>query len=354
MVFKNALFKGRLTDIIVENCIITAMEKTDTDGYDLGGSRVFAGLIDTHIHGCNGYEVIDGDKLCEMSEFLAQNGITSWLPTTGTASMDDLRSAINVEIPKDCGANILGFHMEGPFFSHKYKGALDPRYIVNPDIEEFRTFKNVKKISLAPELDGSMEFIRECGCVVSIAHTEADYDCACEAFKNGASCLTHTFNAMPPLHHRNPGPVGAAIENDAYVEVICDGKHVHKRLIKMLYKTFGPDKMIVISDGLRCAGLADGTKCMSNGLEITVKDGLGRLADGTIAGSASTLMQCVKTLVSYGIPVEDAFKMASETAAKSIGVYNKGVLAVGKDADFIAVDDDLQLTSVVIGGKIIK
>lgn len=351
MLYKNALIGGVLTDIEVENSKIISMEKTSGEGVDLQGRRVFAGLIDTHVHGCIGYQAMDVDKLADMSRFEAKNGTTSWLPTTMTVSHEELLNTCNCEIPKNCGAEILGFHLEGPYISPKYKGAQNEKFIQTPDINSFREFKNVKKITLAPEMSGAMEFIRECDACVSIGHSDATYEIACEAFRNGAKCLTHTFNAMPPFHHRNPGPIGAAIDNDGYVEVITDGNHVHKSAVMMLYRTFGPDRMIIISDALSSTGLPDG-EYISGGLKVYVKDALARLEDGTIAGSSSTLLQCVKTAISFGIPVEDAFKMASETPAKSIGIANKGVLKVGADADFIAVDDDLNLTAVVIAGEL--
>lgn len=351
MLYKNALINGVLTDIEVENGKIVSMNKTEGEGIDLGGRRVFAGLIDTHIHGCLGYDATeDTDKLEEMSCFLAKNGTTSWLPTTMTMSYEMLKKAVNRDISGK-GAEVLGFHLEGPYISSKYKGAQNEKYIQSPNIEEFRTFRNVKKITVAPEMPGAMEFIRQCDCCVSLGHTDASYEVACEAFRNGAKCLTHTFNAMPPFHHRNPGPIGAAIECDGYVEVITDGNHVHKNAVMMLYRTFGPNRMIIISDALRPTGLPDGVYT-SGGLRIHLKDSLARLDDGTIAGSSSTLLKCVKTAISFGIPVSDAFKMASETAAKSIGIENKGVLRVGADADFIAVDDDLNLTAVVIAGEL--
>lgn len=350
MIFKNAVLSGELTDITVCEGKITSLYKTDGDGYDLHGRRVFAGLIDTHIHGYMGYDVMDGNHLAEISKYLANEGTTSWLATTMTMSMDAIINAVNADLPKDCGAIPLGFHLEGPYISPKYKGAQNEEYIRKPSIDEFRKLKNVKKITIAPEIEGSMEFIRECPCTVSIGHTDADYKITSDAIKNGAKCLTHTFNAMPPLHHRNPGPIGAAMDNDAYIEVIGDGKHVDMTIVKMLYKVFGADRMMFVSDSLACAGLPDG-EYESGGLRIHLKDGIARLDDGTIAGSTTTMLKCVKNAVKAGIPADDAFKMASQTPAKSIGI-DKGVIEVGADADFIAVDDDLNLIECVIGGKL--
>ena len=350
MVYKNALINGELTDIEIIDKKITYIGKTDKSGVDLAGNQVYAGLVDIHTHGCVGCDTMDGTGLAKMSDFLAKNGVTSWLPTTMTMGMDTIESVVNIELPDNCGAQVLGFHMEGPYISKKHKGAQNEKFIKAPELDEFKKLKNIKKVTVAPELKGRLEFIEKCGCAVSIGHSDADFDCADKAFKMGANCLTHTFNAMMPIHHRMPGPIGAAVENDAYAEVICDGLHIHKSVIKMLYRIFGADRLILISDSMRATGLPDG-EYEFGGQMITVKDSVARTKDGAIAGSTSTLLQCVKKAIEFGIPVKDAFKMASETPAKHIGV-NKGKLAVGYDGDFIVLDKDFNLLKTVIGGKI--
>ncbi len=352
MIYKNACINGTLTDIEVEDGKIKYIGKLDADGYDLCGNNVYAGLCDIHTHGAIGYDTMDGSGLPEMSHYLAKNGITSWLPTTMTMEMDTIKAVVNADISQTCGAEILGFHMEGPYISPKHKGAQNEKFIKCPDILEFGTLKNIKKVTVAPELDGSMEFIKACDSVVSLGHTDADYECASDAFINGAKCLTHTFNAMLPLHHRNPGPIGAAIDNDGYVEVICDGLHIHKSVIKMLYRTFGADRMILISDSMRATGLADG-EYEFGGQTITVENSVARTREGAIAGSTTNLMGCVRKAVEFGIPESDAFKMASQTPATLIGV-NKGRLEVGYDADFVVVDKKLDVICTVIAGEIFK
>ncbi len=349
MIYKNAKIDGVITDIEVCDGKIKSIGKIDADGIDLGENCVYPGLVDIHTHGCVGYDTMDGDGLCEMSQYLAKNGITSWLPTTMTVSMDKIKSVVNAELPKNCGAEIMGFHMEGPYISPKRKGAQNEKYIKAPDINEFKELKNIKKVTIAPELSGSMDFIKQCETAVSLGHTDADYECAMDAFGAGAGCLTHTFNAMPGLHHRDPGPIGAAVDSDAYVEVICDGLHIHKSVITMLYRTFGADRMVLISDSMRATGLNDG-EYEFGGQMITVKNAVARTQDGAIAGSTTNLMGCVKKAIEFGIPVADAFKMASETPAKLINV-KKGRLLPGYDADFIAVDNDLNVISTVVGGK---
>ena len=351
-IFKNALIGGKLVDIKVSDGKIEDIGCFECDGIDLGKKTVRAGLIDIHSHGCMGFDTMDGDKLCEMSLHMAKNGVTSWLPTTMTESVDDIRRVVNIDIPKTNGAEIMGFHAEGPYISAKYKGAQNEKYIKNPDISEFKTFKNIKMVTVAPESEGAAEFIKNCEAVVSIGHTDADYDCTVKAIKNGAMCLTHTFNAMAPLHHRNPGPIGAAFDENIFIQVICDGLHIHESAIRMLYKMFGSDRMILISDSMRATGLPDG-EYEFGGQTVTVKNSVARVPDGALAGSTSVLMACVKKAIEFGIPEDEAFKMASETPAKLTGV-KKGKLSKGYDADFIVLDDDKRIISYVVGGRFTK
>ena len=340
-------------DIVIEDGKIVHIGKTSEPGIDLGGDFVFPGLIDIHSHGCIGYDTMDGNYLGEIAEFEAKNGITTWYPTTMTMSIDKIKSVVNPEIPRfENAANIAGFHMEGPYISPKYKGAQNEKYIKSPVMAEFNEFNNIKMVTLAPELDGSIDFIKECPAVVSLGHTAADYETAAAAMDAGAMCLTHTFNAMPPLHHRNPGPIGAAIEKNIYAQVICDGLHIHKSVIQMLYRTFGADRMVLISDSMRATGMPDG-EYEFGGQKITVTNKVARTKDGAIAGSTSTLFTCVKKAVEFGIPMRDAFKMASETPAKLMKL-NKGRIAEGFDADIITVSKNLDLTRVFINGTPIK
>ena len=287
-----------------------------------------------------------------MSSFLVKSGTTSWLPTTMTASREALDRAVN-QIPfPTCGPDIPGYHLEGPYISPKAAGAQDKRYIRLPDLEEFRGYNKVKMITVAPEIEGAMEFIEKCGVAVALGHTACDYETASKAFDRGANCLTHTFNAMSPLHHRNPGPIGAAIDKGAYVQVISDGFHLHPAVVKMLYRTFGTDRMIIISDSVAPAGLPDGEYLINDSITI-VRNSHAYLPDGTIAGSSSTIMDCVRSAISFGIPKYDAFKMASETPANCIGL-KKGRIEVGYDADFIVINDNLDLVSSIVKGKLIK
>lgn len=350
MNINNALVNGKKVNIKIENGVIKGFSRRSLkNAYDAEGKTVIPGLIDTHTHGCIGHDTMDAD-FEEMCRFYASHGTTSWLPTTLTASKEEL-SAVNSAKTDYYGANILGFHLEGPYISEKYKGAQNPEFIRRASIEEIKGYKNIKKISLAPEIEGSMEFIKEVSreCIISIAHTECSYETAIEAIENGASCLTHTFNAMAGLHHRNPGPIAAAFEKHIYAEIICDGLHIARPMILLAYKLFGSDRMVLVSDSLRSAYMPDGEYNMA-GLEITLKNNEARLKDGTIAGSSATLWDCVKKAVEFGIPFEEAVKMASTTPAEQLGV-KKGKIETGYDADLLIIDDNFTIREVFIAGE---
>ena len=356
MVFKNLKIGGVASDVYVTGGKIDriALHTADgsapgDEGNDFGGATAIPGLVDIHTHGCVGHDTMDG-RFDEMCDFLAKSGTTSWCPTTMTQSIENISKAMHGNT--DCrGANILGFHMEGPYINVKYKGAQNEKYIKNPDLAEFEALPNIKMVTIAPELEGSLDFIRECKASVSIGHTDCDYRTALAAIDAGAACLTHTFNAMNPIHHRKPGPIGAAFEKKIHVQLICDGLHVHKAVVLMLYKLFGRDRVVLISDSMRATGLGDG-EYEFGGQPVIVKDNVARTLDGAIAGSTSTLWQCVKKAVEFGIPFEDAVYMATATPAGLIGVRSKGRLAGGSDADFLILDDDLEISKVVIGGEI--
>ncbi len=351
MIIKNALLKYGKADILIENGKIAGIGHYEgSDVIDAGGKRVIPGLIDTHIHGYGGLDTSD-KLLPEMSRMLADNGTTSWVPTPMTSGFDTYDDITSTDIKTD-GAQILGFHLEGPYISKSKKGAQNEKFIVKPDLERFKKLKNVVKITVAPEEEGVIDFIKQAGCHVSIGHTACDKATALKAIDAGADCLTHTFNAMPPLHHREPGPIGAAIERNIYVEVIGDGMHVDKAVVLMLYRTFGSDRMMIISDTVRPAGMPDG-KYDSGGLEVFLKDGIITLGDGVIAGGSNCLLKNVKTVCEMGIDFYEAVKMASETPAKYLGV-KKGVISVGYDADLVVLGDNFDAERVIIGGKVYK
>ncbi len=346
---KNVRLGGEVTDITVDGGRIVAIGRTDLPGVDFGGARIYPGLIDTHSHGCVGGDTMDSD-LGKMANFELSRGVTTWYPTTMTMGAEDIIRATNQNIDLGHGANIPGFHMEGPFINVKYKGAQNEEFIIPPSMELFNKCKNIKKVTVAPETEGAMEFIKNCPAVVSLGHTDADYDLATAAFEAGARSLTHTYNVMPGIHHRAPGPIGAGSErDDVYAELICDGKHIHKAAVKMLVKIFGSDRIVLISDSMLATGLADG-EYMFGGQPIDVKDGTALTKDGHLAGSTSTLFDCVRVAISFGIPEQTAVKMASENPARLMGL-NKGKIEVGYDADFIIVDDDFNLIRAIARGE---
>lgn len=349
MVLKNLLFEGKQTDITIENGTITAIAPASdkTVGEDCTGYSVIPGLVDMHAHGCVGKDTMDGE-FEEMCAFLAKNGTTSWLPTTMTQSYEAIKKVTEgkTDVP---GTQILGFHMEGPYINAKKKGAQNGKFIRNPDLKEFKSLPGMRVVTIAPELEGSMEFIRECGALVCIGHTDADYDTCIKAIEAGANCLTHTFNAMPGIHHREPGPIPAALEKNIYVQAITDGLHLHPAIVMMLYKMFGPDRMVIISDSMRATALGDGIYEFG-GQDIEVKNSVARTMDGAIAGSTSTLWRCVKQAASFGVPFADAVRMATKTPADMIGAEKKGRIEVGADADLILLDKDCEIAKVMIAG----
>ncbi|MBO4468036.1 MAG: N-acetylglucosamine-6-phosphate deacetylase [Clostridia bacterium] len=355
MIIKNALIGGKIKNIVIENGVIADITENDVSGdcVDAEGCRVIPGLIDVHTHGMMGYDTMDADfePLCEA---YAKCGTTSFLPTTMTMGYDALIGVVNAKTDFP-GANVLGFHFEGPYISPKYKGAQDENNIRIPDVAEFRRFKNVKMITVAPEIENGLSFIKQVSAetVVSIGHTDCDYRTAITAIENGASCLTHTFNAMPPMLHRAPGPIGAAVEKNIYAQIICDGLHVHKAAFLAAYRMFGADRLCLISDSIRPAKLPDG-EYESGGLPVVVKDNEIRLKNGgNLAGSCACLLDCVKKAIEFGIPENDAVKMATETPANLLGV-KKGSIQRGYDADLIILDPDFSVKNIIIGGQLFE
>lgn len=338
------------------------------EGADLGGKRVIPGLVDIHNHGNSGADFSDGDYdgLVKMASYLAHHGVTSFAPASMTLPYDVLHDAyrtavrLHREAPANC-ARLMGIEMEGPFFSEKKKGAQNGAYLKNPDFNAFRSLYDaseglIRIADVAAELPGAAEFTERASklCTVSIAHTDCSYDEAKAVFAAGARHLTHLYNAMPGIHHRKPGPIGAASErDDVLAELICDGQHVHESAVRMAFKLF-PHRICLISDALRCCGMPDGQYTLG-GQDVFLKGGIARLADGTIAGSATNLYDCMRTAVSFGIPMEEAILSATRNPARQIGRADEiGSIAVGKLADFVVCADDLRFVAAYLGGNLIQ
>lgn len=347
-VLKQVTVNGTVTDVTVTDGKISRIGKTDAPGRDCGGAQLFPGLIDIHTHGMGGVDTMDG-TFDALARQYAAAGTTSLLATTMTCPVSDLAPLAEKAKAARGGAHILGLHLEGPYLSAEAIGAQDSRWAKDPDFDEIAPLPGIRMITVAPERDGALDFIRKAKdrMTVCIGHTKATYEQALAALDAGANCLTHTCNAMPPLLHRAPGPIGAALmRGNTYVQVICDGIHLHPAMVLALYRMFGAERMILISDSMRATGLADGIYDLG-GQEMTVSGGVARTRDGALAGSTSTLLSCVQCAIRFGIPPQDAFRMATATPASLIGI-RKGVLAVGYDADFLLLDENYRLLDTLI------
>ncbi|MDO4321110.1 MAG: N-acetylglucosamine-6-phosphate deacetylase [Lachnospiraceae bacterium] len=331
---------------------------------DAQNTYVIPGLTDIHFHGCMGADCCDGtaDAFRTIASYELSQGVTSITPATMTMS-EEVLSAI-CEAAKDftCenGADFCGLYMEGPFISTAKKGAQNEKYIHPADTGMLNRLQDIsgnkiRTVVVAPETEGAMEFIKEnAGKInISLAHTTADYETAKEALSCGASELTHLYNAMPPFTHRAPGPIGAAADDEnCMVELICDGVHIHPAVVRTTFKIFGDDRIIMISDSMRAAGMEDGEYDLG-GQKVIVKGSFALLEDGTLAGSVTNLMDCVRTAVQkMGIPLASAIKCAAVNPARAIGMSNDyGTLTPGKYANIVLLDQELKITQILHRGK---
>lgn len=331
----------------------------DGEVIDAEGLLVLPGLVDIHSHGAAGEDFSDGNPegLKKILQYEKRCGITSYCPTSMTFPKERLRqifASIKGAQTED-GATVVGINMEGPFLDPAKKGAHVEKWIAAPDVAFVRELNQdadglVRLVTLAPNMDGAEEFIKEMHeeVCISLGHTAADYDCASRAMKLGAHHVTHLYNAMQPFRHRAPGLIGAAMDDpECMVELICDGYHIHPSAIRAAFRMFGPERVILISDSMRATGMENGTYELG-GQEVTVKDRKAVLKDGTLAGSATNLYGCMCKAVEFGIPLEQAIMAVTANPARSIGIFDQvGSIRIGKQADLLLVSENLELKRVI-------
>lgn len=373
MVIKNGVVYGkdqcfRKRDLFIkDHRFVESADSGDTEVVDAEGLYVLPGLVDVHSHGAVGHDFSDADArgLAEILRYEKSCGVTAYCPTTMTLPKSQFWAMFDamkeLEFTPDM-AQIAGINMEGPFLDTQKKGAHAADYVQQPDIAFFRECnarcaascptelgRAVRLVTLAPNVPGALAFIGALKdeTVISLGHTAADYDTARQALDAGARHITHLFNAMAPFSHREPGLIGAAAEDEnCMAELICDGIHVHASAVRAAFAMF-PGRIVLISDSMRAAGMSDGTYTLG-GQQVSVRGKLATLSDGTIAGSVTNLYDCMRTAVSFGIPLEEAVAAATINPAKSIGIDDKvGSFAVGKRADVLLVDQELRLVRVI-------
>ena len=332
---------------------------------DAKGLYVSPGLIDIHIHGSCNCDVMDKSvtSIKTIGNAIKKNGVTSFLPTTMTMSKEDIYDALDtiresMNIKYD-GAQILGVHLEGPFINSRYKGAQSDKFIQLPNLPFVENYVDIIKIiSYAPEVDENFNFTKEikdkADITLSIAHTNATYEEAKLAIKYGASNITHLFNAMTPLNHREMGVVGAALTSDVFCEIICDNIHVNPELFQFVLNNKGKDKIILITDCMRAGCMPDG-KYDLGGQDVFVKDGAARLATGNLAGSVLNLNKAVYNFMkNTDLSINEAINLASLNPARSINMHNtKGSLEIDKDADIALFDEKMNCYMSILQGEII-
>lgn len=335
--------------------------------YDAEGKKVVPGFLDIHTHGAVGVDVnaATAEELGKIGHFMATQGTTSWLCSVLTDTKEQTLWCID-EFKKhkkleNDGADLLGIHLEGPFLAKEFKGAMPEHLLRDADVELLKEYQeaaegNIRYLTVSPEIEGIVDAIpavRDLGIVVAIGHSGADYDTSMKAIENGAASCTHIFNAMKLLHQHFPAIMGAAMESDIYCEAICDGRHLHPGVVRLLIKTKGLDRVVAITDSIMAAGLPDGNYKLGVN-DVVVVDGDAKLAsNGVRAGSTLTTGQALKNIMKFtGRPIEEVLQLLTVNPAKLIGVFDKkGSIADGKDADLVILDEENNVTDTFVRGK---
>lgn len=357
-------------DLVIRNGRIVPQAKAEPGEQviDADGLYALPGLVDIHFHGAVGHDFCDADPegLQAIADFEASKGVLAICPATMTFSEEILNGIMDVAAAhkNERGADLVGINMEGPYISPKKVGAQNPKYVMAADAGMFRRLNErsgglIKLVDVAPEEPGNLDFIKECSkeVCISIAHTCTDYDTAKAAFAAGANHMTHLYNAMPGINHREPGPIIAALEDGAMVELITDGVHIHPAVVRFTFNTFGDDHVVLIADSMMACGLPDGAYSLG-GQAVTVRGPRATLTEhpDTIAGSATCLYDCMRHAVrKMGVPLESAVRAASENPARCIGIEEDyGSLAEGRIGNVILADADLNIRTVIRHGEVLQ
>lgn len=355
---------GKISEIILDNNIKNLKDNLVIDGR---GLYISPGFIDTHIHGAGDYDTMDGtfEAINSISKTVAKYGVTSLTPTTMTVDKEDIKKALKtiyLSKNKTEGANILGVHLEGPFISPSAIGAQNPKFVVPPSVENFKSIVGeyediINCVTLAPEVYGAkelIEYLKTKGIIASIGHTKATYEEAMEGIKWGCTHSTHLFNAMSPFSHRSPGTVGAIFDSDITTETICDGIHIKYPALRTAYKQKGLDNVLLITDAMMACGMKDAIYSLGK-QEVKVENGAARLLDGTLAGSILTLNVAINNLhKNTNYKLNELISMTTLNPAKHCKIqHRKGLIKLGYDADLTIFDDNIDIKYTIVNGKVV-